>query len=97
MKPFWIADAARCSLKRLIVLEDVYQNPQEFRLLKALGWYGNILISKEMNFPFNFKTETEWKAIFKSLDTKLMAVENVRPTPWSPSRHRLFVLEKSKI
>ncbi|MDQ3004384.1 MAG: class I SAM-dependent methyltransferase [Chloroflexota bacterium] len=90
-----LQEGLRVASKRLIVLEDVYQNKPELQLLKTLDWYGNILISKDMNFPFNFKTEHEWKSIFKSLDTKLITVESIRPTAWRPSRHRLFVLEKN--
>ena len=90
-----LREGLRVASKRLIVLEDVYQNQQELQLLKILDWYGNIFISKDMNFPFNFKTENEWKSIFKSLDTKLITVESIRPTAWRPSRHRLFVLEKN--
>ncbi len=92
-----LEEGLRVAKKRLIVLEDVYQNQQEFQLLKMLDWYGNIMTSKEMPFPYNFKTEDEWKNIFQSLGTKLIAVENIRPNPWRPSRHRLFVLEKNHI
>ena len=90
-----LQEGLRVANKRLIVLEDVYQNQPELKLLKILDWYGNILISKDMNFPFNFKTENEWKSVFESLDTKLITVESIRPTAWRPSRHRLFVLEKN--
>lgn len=91
-----LQEGLRVANKRLIVLEDVYQNQLELQLLKTLDWYGNIFISKDMNFPFNFKTETEWKSIFKSLDAKLTTVESIRPTAWRPSRHRVFVLEKNR-
>lgn len=91
-----LEEGLRVTKKRLVIVEDVYQNKQEYLLLKALDWYGNILISKEMSFPFNFKTEAEWKAIFQDLDTKLITVENIRPTPWRPSRHRLFVFGKEQ-
>jgi ubiquinone/menaquinone biosynthesis C-methylase UbiE len=90
-----LEEGLRVTKKKLIVLEDVYQNQREFQLLKMLDWYGNIMISKDMPFPYNFKTEDEWKTIFQRLDTKLIAVESIRPTPWRPSRHRLFVLEKN--
>ena len=74
-----LQEGLRVANKRLIVLEDVYRNQSELKLLKILDWYGNILISKDMSFPFNFKTEDEWKSIFKSLDTKLITVESIRP------------------
>lgn len=91
-----IKESLRVAKKRLIVLEDVYRNPFELRLLKTLDWYGNILISKDMNFSFQFKTENEWKTIFAGLHTNLTASESIRPNPFRPSRHRMFVLEKNQ-
>ena len=92
-----LKESLRVAKKRLIVLEDIYQNPFELRMLRVLDWSGNILISKDMNFPFNFKTESEWKTIFESLDTNLVAAESIRPIPWRPSRHRMFVLDKNHL
>jgi len=89
-----LKESLRVTRRRLIVLEDVHRSPLDFRILKILDWYGNLLISKEMSFPFNFKTETEWKEIFDGLGTNLIAAESIRPTPWRPSRHRVFVLDK---
>lgn len=90
-----LQEGLRVTRSRLIVIEDVYRSPLEFRLLKILDWCGNIAISKDMSFPFNFKTEAEWKLIFEGLKTELIIVENIRPIPWRPSRHRLFVLQKN--
>jgi hypothetical protein len=89
-----LMEGLRVSRRLLIVLEDVYRTPLELHLLKLLDWSGNILISNDMSFPFNFKTENEWTAIFKDLGPRLAAVESIRPVPWRPSRHRIFVLEK---
>jgi hypothetical protein len=92
-----LIEGLRVSRRHVIVLEDVYETRFELRLLKALDWSGNIVISKNMSFPFNFKTEDEWKAVFALLGARLIAVEIIRPVPWRPSRHRVFVLEKSTV
>jgi len=88
-----LKEGLRVSRKRLVVLEDVYKNSLELSLLKLLDWSGNILISKDMSFPFSFKTE--WKTIFESLGIELVAAESIRPIPWRPSRHRMFVLDNN--
>jgi ubiquinone/menaquinone biosynthesis C-methylase UbiE len=85
----------RVTKKSLVVLEDVYQNAFELRLLKTLDYHGNRVISESMSFPFNFKTESEWMRIFDHLKTKLTVTESIRPNPCRPSRHRLFALEKN--
>jgi ubiquinone/menaquinone biosynthesis C-methylase UbiE len=84
----------RVTKKSLIILEDVYRNEFELHLLKTLDYHGNRVISESMSFPFNFKTEGEWMRIFEYLNIKLTVAESIRPNPWRPSRHRLFVLEK---
>jgi ubiquinone/menaquinone biosynthesis C-methylase UbiE len=89
-----LRECLRVTRKRLIVLEDVYQSPFELELLKLLDYHGNRAITKEMSFPFNFKTEMEWREIFKDLDLVSAAVENIRPNQWRPSRHRMFVVDK---
>ncbi len=90
-----LSEFLRVTKKRLIVLEDVYQNAFELRLLKTLDYHGNRVISESMSLPFNFKTESEWKRIFEYLNTKLIVTESIRPNPLRLSRHRLFILEKN--
>jgi len=90
-----LRECLRVTRHRVIILEDIYQNQLELKLLKVLDWTGNRSVSVHMNLPFNFKSENEWRDIFATLDVELVAVENVRPIPWRPSRHRLFVLDKN--
>ncbi|MEW6402525.1 MAG: class I SAM-dependent methyltransferase [Chloroflexota bacterium] len=89
-----IQECLRVTKKRLIVLEDVYENIFELQMLKFFDHHGNRIISEDMHLPFNFKTETEWKTTFENLAVKVMAVERIRPNQWRPTRHRMFVLEK---
>ena len=56
-----VRECLRVTKKRLIVLEDVYQNSFELSLLKLLDYHGNRVISEDMSLPFNFRTEMEWK------------------------------------
>lgn len=89
-----VRECLRVAQRRIIIIEDVYQSSLELVLLKLLDWMGNRSVSAEMSIPFNFKSENEWKDIFETFDVELVAVESVRPLPWRPSRHKLFVLEK---
>jgi ubiquinone/menaquinone biosynthesis C-methylase UbiE len=90
-----IRECLRVTKKRLIVLEDVYKNSFEFRMLKFFDYHGgNRVISESMSLPFNFRTEEAWKATFESLGLKILTVENIRPNQWRPTRHRMFILEK---
>lgn len=89
-------ECLRVSRHRLIVLEDVHKNPFELSLLKMFDWIGNRTISAEMPFPFNFRSEKQWLEIFQRLRVKVKDVESIRPVPWRPTRHRMFILDKLK-
>jgi SAM-dependent methyltransferase len=89
-----VRDCLRVAKKRLIITEDVYRNRFEFGLLKFLDYHGNRVISKDMSLPFNFRMETEWRIILEGLNAGSVTVETIRPNPWRPSRHRMFILEK---
>ena len=89
-----LRECLRVTRRRVIVAEDVYENPLELGVLRALDWFGNRSVSGEMELPFGFETEPAWGAIFQELGMTIAAVERIRPIPWRPSRHRLFVLEK---
>ena len=92
--PEVLRECWRVARQKVIVLEDVYAGPAELSLLKVLDWLGNRSTSRDMSLPFTFRSEAEWKQIFSDLGMALMAVERIRPVPWRPSRHRLFVLDK---
>lgn len=89
-------ECLRVSKDRLVVLEDVHKNPFELKLLKLFDWIGNRTISADMPFPFNFRSEQQWLEIFRKLKVRVKGVESIRPVPWRPTRHRMFVLEKLK-
>ena len=89
-----LRECLRVARHRVLLLEDVYQNAVELLLLKTLDWIGNRPISPAMALPFRFKSESEWRSLFGALGVQLSDTRPVRPIPWRPSRHRLFVLEK---
>lgn len=89
-----LKECLRVANLRVIILEDVFQNSVEKKLTALLDWIGNRSISSDMNMPFNFRSEKEWKDIFAALNVRLVAVECIRPVPWRLSRHRLFILDK---
>lgn len=88
-----LEECIRVTRKSLLVLEDVFQSPIERETLKVLDWIGNHTISSKIPFPFNFKSEVQWVSLFERLKFKLTHIKSIRPNPWRPSRHRLFVLE----
>ncbi len=89
-----VRECARVSKRHLLVLEDIYSHPLERQMLKALDVAGNYSISKDMAFPFNFKTVREWESLFSGLGLRLVCSEPIVPNRARPSRHRLFLLEK---
>jgi ubiquinone/menaquinone biosynthesis C-methylase UbiE len=86
-------ECLRVARRWLIVLEDVYGNKLDLALLKALDWVGNRPFCSAMSLPYNFKSTGEWMSIFHDLGARVVRQENVRPLPWRPTRHRMFVVE----
>lgn len=91
-----LRECLRVTRRRVIVAEDVYVHPLELGVLRALDWLGNRSVSGKMELPFGFKTEQAWGSIFRQLGARRVTVERIRPIPWRPSRHRLFVIEKPR-
>jgi ubiquinone/menaquinone biosynthesis C-methylase UbiE len=86
-------ECLRVARRWVIVLEDVYGNKLDLALLKALDWVGNRPFSSAMSLPYHFKSTGEWVSIFHDLGARVVRQENVRPVPWRPTRHRMFVIE----
>jgi SAM-dependent methyltransferase len=88
-----LRECLRVTRDRLLVMEDVYRNGFELALLKLFDWLGNRPFAAEMSLPFTFRSEREWLVQFKKLGVKVAKVIPVRPVPWRPTKHRMFVLE----
>jgi ubiquinone/menaquinone biosynthesis C-methylase UbiE len=91
-----LTECLRVSRHQVVVAEDVYVSPLELSLLRALDWLGNRSVSSRMSLPFGFRRERTWTGLFERLGAHLANVESIRPVPWRPSRHRLFVLTKHR-
>ncbi len=89
-----LTECLRVARRSVIVLEDVPGAGWELTMLKALDWLGNRPLSGEMNLPYEFRSDREWRSIFGELGTPVRSAEAVRPNPWRPSRHRLYVLDR---
>jgi ubiquinone/menaquinone biosynthesis C-methylase UbiE len=87
-------ECLRVARRRVIIQEDVYRNAFERWLLGVLDWVCSRAVSDEISLPNRFQSEGEWRQIFADLSVDLVAARSVRPIPWQPSRHRLFVLDK---
>ncbi|MEW6027857.1 MAG: class I SAM-dependent methyltransferase [Chloroflexota bacterium] len=89
-----IQECLRVARRRVIILEDVFYNRLELELLKRLDVLGNHVISNDMPYPFTFQTPSGWRTLFAGLNARVTVEKGIRPIPWRPSRHRMFVLEK---
>lgn len=89
-----LRECLRVTRRWVIVLEDVYGNKLELALLKILDWIGNRPFSSAMSLPYKFKTAREWIAVFQDLGANVVSYRSIRPLPWRPTRHRMFVVEQ---
>lgn len=86
-------ECIRVTKRRLIILEDVYNNKLELFLLKIFDSLNKLFLSSEMNLPFNFRTESEWCSLFNELNLRITKVKNIGPNHIYPKRHRMFILD----
>jgi len=89
-----IEECARVSKKHILILEDIFANQLEKKMLKLFDYAGNYLIHKGMNFPYNFKSIAEWHAVFESKGLNLVKSKPIYPNNFQLTRHRMFLLEK---
>lgn len=85
-------ECIRVTRRRLLILEDVYNNALELLILKLLD-QTNKLLASDMPLPLNFHSVPQWQAIFAAHGLTVQHVEAVRPAALRPTRHRMFVIE----
>lgn len=90
-----LSECIRVTKRRIIILEDVYENNFELLITKALD-YSNKLFSLEIDIALNFKTELEWMLLFNKFKIRDVKIQKIRPVLLRPTRHRLFVLDLEK-
>ena len=92
-----LKEAIRVSKSRLIVIEDRYDNWWQKKLLIFLDILFNLphfIKPPRENMPFNFKKDSEWQAIFRKFNLKI--VEQKKFKFYGIFLRFLFVLEKDR-
>lgn len=92
-----LQECLRVTREQLVILEDVYQSQFELALLKIFDWIGNRPVAADMPLPFTFRSEVAWLQQFERSGARVRGVRSIRPVPWRPTRHRMFVLETVEI
>lgn len=87
-----LSECIRVTKRRIIILEDVYENNFELFITKVLD-YSNKLLCPQMAMTLNFRTEVEWRDCFDQFKVGDIRVQKIRPVLLRPTRHRLFVLD----
>lgn len=88
-----LRECLRVSSGVVIVLEDVYRSAAEKLILSMFDWIGNRPFTADMQLTFNFRTDRAWRKLITDLGAELLAIRSVRPIPWRPTRHRMYVIQ----
>lgn len=89
-----LIECRRVARNRVLVAEDVFNNYFE-KLITILLDKSNWFLAHDMPIPCTFRKEQDWIKLFEKLRFKKIKKFVVRPNSARPTRHRLFVLEKS--
>ena len=87
-----LSECLRVTQTKVIILEDVYNNDFELFLSKFVNVFNILFVPSFRDFHTHVKTEKEWVDLFKKFKIKKIIIKNIRPVPFRPTRHRLFVL-----
>ena len=90
---FILQEMIRVSRKKLIIVEDVFNNRLELLFLRFFDTIENRTFSKEMSIPYNFQNLSQWKKIFNKLNLKLVYSTQFQTLPL-PVRNHAFCLIK---
>lgn len=90
---FILQEMIRVSRKKLIIVEDVFNNRLDLLFLRFFDTIENRTFSTEMPIPYNFQNLLQWKMIFKKLDLQLVYSIQFRALPL-PVRNQAFCLIK---
>ena len=88
-----LEEARRIARKRILLLEDSYDNLFERISMRLVDRALNRLEDARIPVPCRFRPSWEWKLLFERLGLRLAAVKRVRTTPILETRQILFVLE----
>jgi ubiquinone/menaquinone biosynthesis C-methylase UbiE len=88
-----LKEAKRVCKGNIIIFEDIEVNFFE----KIADWIANKVFNhKDINMTYNFRSEEQWLEIFKSLNLKLVAIQNDVEKEWfyPLTKHIMFVVKK---
>jgi ubiquinone/menaquinone biosynthesis C-methylase UbiE len=88
-----LKECIRVTRKRVVILEDVYENKVDLLITKILDYTNKFSASRYMKIPFNFKTEKEWMKLFSKLKVKDVKSQQIYPDFLKFTKHRLFVFD----
>jgi SAM-dependent methyltransferase len=88
-----LREARRLARKKILLLEDRYDNAFERVIVRLLDKTLNWLENPSTPTPYRFRSTEGWKTLFRQLELRLVSIESVRTTPVLETRQLLFVLE----
>ena len=86
-------EARRLARKKILLLEDRYDNAFERVLTRLIDKTLNWMENPDTPTPYRFRSSEEWKTLFRQLELRLVAIESMRTTPVLETRQLLFVLK----
>lgn len=90
-----LAEMKRVSNKRIVIVEEIYENQITKYVTHINDWIFNRLESLTVNIPFNFKKDNEWHQIFEKLNLKCVSQKKVYQLPlWFITKQIMYLLEK---
>lgn len=90
-----LSEAIRVCQGKLIIIESVFTNQQEYYANMFFDWLWNRVVYQDVNVPFNFHKPEEWEQIFKGKGLMIdRSIDLGYDSPMTPEHHWLFVLNK---
>ncbi len=90
-----LEEARRLARKRILLLEDSYDNFLERLTMRMVDRVLNRIENPAIPVPCRFRPSWEWERLFARLGLRLSASKRLRTTPILETRQILFVLEPS--
>ena len=90
-----LREMKRVAKKNIVIVEETYDNIFRKYLTYLNDYVSNRLESLEINIPFNFHSDSEWKSIFKKLGLKLIKQKRIQqlPFPLNLTHQVVYLLE----
>ena len=93
---FYLKELKRVSRKKIILMEDTYKNFLEKALTYIVDFIANKMIHSGVKVPFNFKSISEWRELFKKHKLKLTKMKRFYSHYHFilPTRNVIMILKK---